>query len=48
VDKKIPVGKDLSIAPLLFGKVKENLFNMDIGSPLSPFVAFGIVLASFD
>jgi len=33
---------------MLFGKINENMFNMDIGSPLSPYLAFGVALSSFD
>lgn len=33
---------------MLFGKVSENVFNMDVALPLSPFIAFGVALASFD
>jgi tubby-related protein 1 len=33
---------------LLFGRVGEDLFNMDIRYPLSPLQAFGIVISSFD
>lgn len=33
---------------MLFGKVNENNYNMDIGLPLSPLIAFGVALSSFD
>ena len=33
---------------MLFGKVNDNQFNLDMMSHISPFVAFGIALSSFD
>jgi hypothetical protein len=33
---------------MLFGRVDEDIFNLDVLSPLTPLQAFGIVLSSFD
>jgi hypothetical protein len=33
---------------VIFGKANEKKYNMDVKMPLSPFMAFGIVLSSFD
>jgi hypothetical protein len=33
---------------LLFGRVGDDIFNVDIQYPLSPLQAFGIILSSFD
>ena len=33
---------------MLFGKVNENQFNLDMMSSISPLIAFGIALSSFD
>ena len=40
----MPNGKDL----LIFGKITESRFNMDVSYPLSPYIAFAIALTSFD
>lgn len=32
---------------MLFGKIDENDFRMDIGNPLSPFIGLGIALSAF-
>lgn len=31
-----------------FGKMNDNLFNLDFKYPLSPFQAFAVCLSSFD
>lgn len=33
---------------VLFGKVNDNKFNLDMAHPLSPLVAFAVALSSFD
>lgn len=33
---------------MMFGKVSESKFNLDMAHPISPLVAFGIALSSFD
>ena len=33
---------------MIFGKAKDNIFNMDLSSPLYPLIAFGIALSTFD
>ena len=33
---------------MIFGKAKGNTFNMDLSSPLSPLIAFGVALSTFD
>jgi len=32
----------------MFGKVRTNLFYLEFNTPLSPLVAFGVALSSFD
>jgi len=39
---------DEELAALQVGKLRKNLFNVDLGGCLSPFQAFGIALAIFD
>jgi Tub family len=39
-----PNDKDL----VIFGKITENRFNMDVSYPISPYIAFTIALTSFD
>jgi tubby and related proteins len=39
---------DLDYITLQFGKVRENLFNLDARYPFSLLQAFGVVLTSFD
>ena len=33
---------------IIFGKVNESKFNLDMMNPISPLIAFGIALSSFD
>ena len=33
---------------LLFGKIKENVFNLHISDTISPYLAFTVALAAFD
>jgi hypothetical protein len=33
---------------MIFGKVGENTFSMDVYHPLSPCIGFGIAMSSFD
>jgi tubby-related protein 1 len=33
---------------MIFGKVNESKFNLDMAYPISPLIAFGIALSSFD
>lgn len=33
---------------MLFGKVNEAKFNLDMTHPIAPLVAFGVALSSFD
>ena len=33
---------------LMFGKVTESKFNIDMSPPLSPYIAFAVALSSFD
>lgn len=39
-----PDGKDL----VIFGKITDNKFNMDVSYPITPYIAFGVALSSFD
>lgn len=34
-------------ARLIFGKLDEDEFRLDVGSPISPLVGFGIALSTF-
>lgn len=33
---------------MIFGKVNESKFNLDMAHPISPVIAFAVALSSFD